>query len=139
RLVVHYSGPLLILHAKVLDAPADGQRATHLFRRLLELNASDLVHGAYAIEEGDVILTDTIELDHLDFETLQASVDSVQLALASHREALAAFREGWPRCSGAAAPRRRRKGACMRSRACRAAGSAACLRGRVDGKAVGSF
>jgi hypothetical protein len=93
RLVVHYSAPLLILRTKVLAVPADEQRCTNLFRKLLELNASDLVHGAYAIEEGDVILTDTIELDHLDFESLQASVDSMQLALASHLEGLSPFRE----------------------------------------------
>ena len=94
RLVVHYSAPLLILRTKVLGVPASGERCTELFRRLLELNASELVHGAYAIEEGDVILTDTLELDRLDFAGLQASVDSMQLALASHLEGLAPFRSG---------------------------------------------
>jgi hypothetical protein len=93
RLVVHYSAPLLILRTKVLGVPEDEHKCGSLFRRLLELNASDLVHGAYAIEEGDVILTDTLELDHLDFEALQASVDSMQLALASHLESLSPYRE----------------------------------------------
>jgi hypothetical protein len=93
RVVVHHSPPLLILRAKVLDVPREESRGAALFRRLLELNATDLVHGAYAIEENDVILTDTLELDHLDFAALQASVDSLQVALASHLEGLAGYRE----------------------------------------------
>jgi hypothetical protein len=93
RMVIHYSPPLLLLRVKVLDVPKEDSRCTELFRRLLELNAEDLVHGAYAIEEGDVILTDTLELEHLDFNEFQASVDSIQLAIASHLESLAAYRE----------------------------------------------
>lgn len=93
QLVVHHSPPVLILRTKMLEVPGDAARCTELFRRLLELNATDLVHGAYAIEEGDVILTDTIELEHLDFNGLQASVESLQLAVASHLDSLSPFRE----------------------------------------------
>ncbi len=93
RVVVHYSPPLLILRVKVLDVPGDQSRCTELFRRLLELNASDLVHGAYAIEEDEIILTDTLELEHLDFNAFQSAVDSLQMALASHLETLSPFRE----------------------------------------------
>ncbi|MEX2569700.1 MAG: CesT family type III secretion system chaperone [Gemmatimonadota bacterium] len=93
RFVLHYSPPLLVLRVKILDVPEDNSRCIELFRRLLELNASDLVHGAYAIEEGDVILTDTLELEHLDFNALQSAVDSMQIALASHLESLSPFRE----------------------------------------------
>jgi predicted HTH domain antitoxin len=51
------------------------------------------VHGAYAIEEGDVILTEALELENLDFNEFQATVDSMQMALASHLEELAPFRD----------------------------------------------
>jgi hypothetical protein len=93
NIVVHYSPPLLVLRAKVLEAPSEEENATRLYRRLLELNASDLVHGAYAIEEGDVILTDTLDLQDLGFARLQSSCDSIQMAFASHLESLAALRE----------------------------------------------
>ena len=92
RMVVHYSPPLVVLRTKVLDVPGDEQRCTELYRRLLELNATDLVHGAYGIEEGDIILSDSLELENLDFNEFQASVDSMQLALASHLEPLSEFR-----------------------------------------------
>jgi hypothetical protein len=92
RLVVNHVPPLLVLRAKVLDVPSDQTRCAELYRRLLELNAGDLVHGAYALEEGDIILTDALELENLDFNEFQASIDSIQMALASHMESLAPFR-----------------------------------------------
>lgn len=92
-LVIHHTPPLLLLRTKVLEVPPQDTRCTELFRRLLELNASELVHGAYAIEEDDVILTDSLELENLDFNMFQSAVDSVQLALASHMETLSPYRE----------------------------------------------
>jgi hypothetical protein len=93
KLVLHHSPPLLLLRMKVLAVPAEESKCTGLFRRLLELNATDLVHGAYGIEEGDVILSDALELENLDFNEFQSSVDSMQLALASHLEQLSEFRD----------------------------------------------
>jgi len=92
RIVVHHSPPILILRAKVMELPEDEEHCAKLFRKLLELNAGDLVHGAYAIEENDVILTDTLQLENLEFSHLQASMDSIEVALASHLEELAPFR-----------------------------------------------
>ena len=91
-LVIHYSPPLLLLRAKVMAVPEE-TRCADLFRTLLELNATDLVHGAYGIEGADVILSDTLELEHLEFNTFQAAVDSIQISLASHLERLAPFRD----------------------------------------------
>jgi hypothetical protein len=93
KLVVHLSPPVLLLRMKVLAVPGEESKCAGLFRRLLELNATDLVHGAYGIEEGDVILTDTLELENLDFNEFQAAIDSMQLALASHLEPLSEFRD----------------------------------------------
>ena len=92
RLVVNLAPPLLLLRTKVLEIPTDKERCADLYRRLLELNAMDMVHGAYGIEEDDVILSDALELENLDFNEFQASVDSMQLAVASHLESLAPFR-----------------------------------------------
>ena len=94
--VIHLSPPLLVFRMKVMDLPADEPRCSALFRRLLELNATDLVHAAYALEEGDVILTESLEVENLDFNEFQATIDSFQMALASHLEALADFRDCAP-------------------------------------------
>jgi hypothetical protein len=64
-----------------------------LTRRLLELNASDLVHGSYGIQGDSVVLTEAIELEHLDYEEFLASYESMTLALASHMRELGSYRE----------------------------------------------
>jgi len=95
-IVISYSPPLLVFRMKVMDLPADEARCAQLYRRLLELNATDLVHAAYALEEGDVILTATMPVENLDFNEFQATIDSFQVALASHLESLAEFRDCAP-------------------------------------------
>jgi hypothetical protein len=92
-LVVHHSPPLVVFRLKVMDVPRDEQRCGQLFRTLLSLNATDLVHAAYALEEGDVILTESLEAENLDFNEFQATVDSFQMAAASHLETLAPYRD----------------------------------------------
>lgn len=92
NLVIHLSPPLLLLRVKVMEVPGDARKSTELYRRLLELNAIDMVHGSYGIEEDDVILSDALELENLDFNEFQAAIDSMQVALASHLESLAQYR-----------------------------------------------
>lgn len=92
-LVLNHTPPVLVFRAKVLDLPDDEAQCAALYRRLLELNATDLVHGAYAVEEADVILTETVELENLDFNEFQATIDSIFMALAGHAEVLSPFRE----------------------------------------------
>ena len=48
--VVHYSPPVVLLRMKVMDLPKDDKSLATLSRRLLQLNATDLVHGSYGIE-----------------------------------------------------------------------------------------
>lgn len=92
RLVVHHSPPLLLFRLKVMDLPESEERCAELYERLLELNATDMVHGAYGLEQGDVVLADALELENLDFNEFQASIDSIQMAAAAHMEPLAPYR-----------------------------------------------
>ena len=82
-IVLNYSPPLLLLRLKVMDLPEE-KGSMELFRTLLELNATDVVHGAYGLEDGELILSDTLELETLDFGEVQASVESIQLAASGH-------------------------------------------------------
>jgi hypothetical protein len=83
-IVVNHSPPLLIVRMKVMELPRDVDPS--LFRTLLELNATDLVHGAYGIEENELILSHTFLLETLDFQELQAALESVQMAASGHME-----------------------------------------------------
>lgn len=92
-LIVHYTPPVVLLRVKVMDLPADNGRGATLSRRLLELNASDLVHGSYGITNNSVVLTEALELEHLDYEEFLSSYESMTLSLATHLRELASFRE----------------------------------------------
>ncbi len=94
ELIVHYAPPVLVLRVDVMPLPSDPARAGQLTRKLLEFNARELVHGSYGVEGDDIVLTDAMELENLDFSEFEASVDSLSLALASHLSALAPYREG---------------------------------------------
>jgi len=85
-MVVHHADALLLIRMKVMDMPEDNESSKDLYRTLLELNATEIVHGAYGIENGDLILSDTLELETLDFHELQASMESIGLAAVTHME-----------------------------------------------------
>ncbi len=91
--VVHFSPPVVLMRVKVMDLPADDGRCADLNRRLLELNANDLVHGAYGISQDSIVLTEALELEHLDYEEFLAAYESMTLALASHLREFATYRE----------------------------------------------
>lgn len=82
--VISHQPPVLLFRAAIRATPEGTDERLGLFRRLLELNANDLVHGAYGLEEGEVVLTDTLELETLDFEEFRASLESLTLAVSSH-------------------------------------------------------
>ncbi|MEZ4415366.1 MAG: CesT family type III secretion system chaperone [Gemmatimonadota bacterium] len=81
--VLHHSPPLLVARLKVMTLPEKNGLAD-LYRTLLELNATDIVHGAYGIEGDELILSHTLELETLDYHELQASLESLQLAASGH-------------------------------------------------------
>lgn len=96
-IVVHHSEPLLLVRMKVMDLPTGQQDLGGLYETLLRLNATDVIHGAYGIEAGELILSDTLQLGNLDFDELRASLESVQIAASSHVsriQALAGTRGG---------------------------------------------
>jgi hypothetical protein len=90
-MVVHHADALLLIRMKVMDLPTAANGKADLYRTLLELNASDVVHGAYGIEEGELIISDTLELATLDFHEVRASMESMELAAVSHMERIRAL------------------------------------------------
>ena len=93
-IVVHHSEPLLLVRMKVMDLPTDSAGLGGLYETLLKLNATDVIHGAYGIEAGELILSDTLQLGNLDFDELRASLESVQLAASSHVSRIQALAGG---------------------------------------------
>jgi hypothetical protein len=84
EMVVHFSPPVAVLRVKVMQLPTDRSVLASLSRRLLEMNASEMVHGSYGIEQDAIVITEALELSHLDYEEFLAAYESIALALASH-------------------------------------------------------
>jgi len=89
--VVHHADALLLIRMKVMDLPESMDDEVGFYRTLLELNATDVVHGAYGLENGELIISDTLELETLDFHELRASTESIELAATSHMERIRAL------------------------------------------------
>ncbi len=91
NVVVAGADSLVVIRVKVMEIPE--QRQKEFFEKLLRLNASELVHGAYALDGNDVVLVDTLEAETLDLEEFQASLDAISLALAQHYRVLSEYRK----------------------------------------------
>jgi hypothetical protein len=78
--------PLVVVRVQVGDVGTRDDAA--LFRQLLETNAKQLLHASYGLDEGRVVLSSALELENLDFNELQATLDEIDMALAQKLPAL---------------------------------------------------
>lgn len=93
QIIVFVDETLVTLRCRLFQVPVtdDATRAA-LFSLLLKLNL-EMVHGAYALEEDTVVLMDTLELETMDLEEFQASIEAIGLSVAQHYTVLAPFHE----------------------------------------------
>jgi hypothetical protein len=94
-IVITLAGPVLVFRVKLMEVPRarPGSDREELFRTLLELNATEMMHGAYGVEGDSVVICDALQLENLDFNEFAATIDDISLAVASHMGRLAKFRE----------------------------------------------
>lgn len=85
--VITLSGPVVVMRIKIVDVPESGAEA--LFRLLLELNATELLHGAYGLEDKEAVMVEVMSLQHLNFPTFQEAVESMFMAVTTHHPIIA--------------------------------------------------
>ena len=85
---LHVNPPLVVLRVHIGDVKL-GSNSVSLFRKLLELNARQLVHANYGLDDERVVLSSALELENLDFNELQATLDEIDMALVQHVPELA--------------------------------------------------
>lgn len=91
NIVVRLAGELVIFRMKVLDlSMVKAEKERDFYRTLLELNATGLLHGAYCITDGHLLLTSTLLLENLDYNEFVAVLEDFILAMSNHHERLAA-------------------------------------------------
>ncbi|MCP4161333.1 MAG: YbjN domain-containing protein [Deltaproteobacteria bacterium] len=79
NMVIDCEEPILILEQIIMDTPSD---SNEFYRDLLRMNRQ-LVHGAFVLDKSasKVIYRDTLQIDNLDMNELEASINSLSLAL----------------------------------------------------------
>jgi hypothetical protein len=82
--------PLVVFRVHIGDAPKN-DKADHveLFRKLLRLNAKSLVHSSFGLEDDRIVLSSALELENLDFNELEATLDEIDMTLAQQVPVLA--------------------------------------------------
>jgi hypothetical protein len=77
------AAPVLVAQIDIGTAPTADAAGAPLLRKLLELNATALVHAAYGIEGGSIVLSAALELRNLDLNELEAVLADLDMALAN--------------------------------------------------------
>jgi Putative bacterial sensory transduction regulator len=88
-LVVSIAGPVVAFRLKMMDLPRSGR--DELYRTLLALNTTDMVHGAFGLEGETVVIVHALALENLDLNEFQAVVDDMSMAVSKHHDTLARF------------------------------------------------
>ena len=89
NLVVDCEEPIVVFEQMIMPLPCN---AGDMFRRLLQMNRT-LVHGAFAIDEESkmVLYRDTLQLENLDQNEVEGTIEALSLALAEHAAELISF------------------------------------------------
>jgi hypothetical protein len=90
NLVVSIAGPVVVFRTKLMDVPPSNREA--LFETLLRLNVSDMVHGAFGIENDSIVMAEALALENLDYNEFEGVIDDFGLAVAKHYPTLSKFR-----------------------------------------------
>ena len=90
NLVISAAGPVVVFRLKMMDVPPTGRET--FYETLLTLNTTELVHGAFGLEAGSVVIVCTLVLENLDFNEFQATVDDISLSVGKLFPLLSRFR-----------------------------------------------
>ncbi len=82
-LALRMAPPVLVAQVDIGPAPPAEAAGAALFRKLLVLNATALMHAAYGIEGDTIVLSAALELRSLDLNELEAVLADLDMALAN--------------------------------------------------------
>ena len=91
NIVVTVNDPIVVLRVKLMNAPKEMTQRAALFEKLLELNATDMITGAYGLEDEAVVITETLQAAHLEEREFQVTLDGLSLAVSQHYESLKSY------------------------------------------------
>jgi len=89
NMVIDCEEPILVIEQVIMNVP---ENPKNLFKRLLQMNR-ELVHGAFVLDDAAemIIFRDTLQLENLDCNELEASIHALSLALSEYGSELLGF------------------------------------------------
>ncbi|MDP6113517.1 MAG: molecular chaperone Tir [Planctomycetota bacterium] len=88
NMIVDCESPMVEIEQLILEIEGSASN----YKRLLQMNR-DLIHGSFVLDEegSKVLFRDTLELENLDANELEATINALSLALAEFGEELLSF------------------------------------------------
>ncbi|MCL2186925.1 MAG: YbjN domain-containing protein [Treponema sp.] len=85
--------PLVTIRAEIFNVPQNN--LLELYTKLLEINANDVIHGAFALDSDSnkIILINTLNYNSMDYEDFRTALEAFSLALTEHYPILSKYRE----------------------------------------------
>ncbi len=89
NIILSYAEPIIVFRIKLMQVPESNKES--FYERLLKLNATEIPHGAFGIEGDNVVVIDTLQLENLNRNELQASVDSLAFTVTQYYNELKSY------------------------------------------------
>ena len=91
NMVIDCENNLIIIEQSIFSVKAD---SLEIYKALLQINRT-MIHGAYALTEDNVVVyRDTLELENLDLNELEASINALSVSLAENANNFISFSKG---------------------------------------------
>ena len=89
NLILGIASPILIMEQHIFNIKNKNEE---VFKKLLQKNR-DIIHGAFVLDETGqkVIFRDTLQIENLDLNELEASLNSLSLLLSEYSEQIINF------------------------------------------------
>ncbi len=89
NLIIDCEDPILVIEQAIMEVSGKGG---DVFKRLLQMNRN-LIHGAFVLDEEGrtVIFRDTLQIENLDRNELEGTLNSLSLGLAENADELLSF------------------------------------------------
>ena len=88
NMIVVCADPIVILEQSLFKLKNE---SLDVYKQLLQKNR-DIIHGAFAINEnGEVIFRDTLQIENLDLNEIEGSINSLTILLSEYRDKIIEF------------------------------------------------
>ncbi|MBO7595629.1 MAG: YbjN domain-containing protein [Bacteroidales bacterium] len=88
NMIVVCADPIVILEQPLFKIKNE---SIDVYKQLLQKNR-DIIHGAFAInEKGEIIFRDTLQIENLDLNEIEGSINSLTILLSEYRDKIIEF------------------------------------------------